>query len=67
MDDLKGFVRVHLSPGETKTVVFDVPARDVAFWDTNVSDWEVEPITYRVRVGPSSRGLPLEGSFAATG
>lgn len=67
MDDLKGFVRVHLAPGETKTVVFDVPARDVAFWDTNVSDWEVEPITYRVRVGPSSRGLPLEGSFAATG
>jgi len=62
--DLKDFVRVHLEPGETETVVFEVRAADLAFWDTAAGGWEVEPITYTVRVGSSSQDLPLAGSFA---
>ena len=61
--DLKGFARVHLEPGETTTVAFDVRAQDLAFWDTLAAAWEVEPITYTVHVGSSSRDLPLTGSF----
>ncbi len=64
VSDLKGFVRVHLEPGETRTVLFDVRAADLAFWNTAAGAWEVEPITYDVRVGSSSRDLPLVGSFA---
>jgi beta-glucosidase len=64
VSDLKGFARVHLEPGETRTVAFDVRAADLAFWNTAAGAWEVEPITYDVRVGPSSRDLPLTGSFA---
>jgi beta-glucosidase len=64
VSDLKGFVRVHLEPGETRTVSFDVRAADLAFWNTATGAWEVEPITYDVRVGSSSRDLPLVGTFA---
>jgi beta-glucosidase len=61
--DLKGFARVHLEPGATRTVAFDVRAADLAYWDTAAAAWVVEPITYDVRVGPSSRDLPLHGTF----
>ena len=64
--DLKAFARVHLDPGETKTVSFPLRAADLAFWDTAAGGWEVEAITYDVAVGSSSRDLPLAGSFAVT-
>jgi beta-glucosidase len=64
--ELKAFARVHLEPGETRTVPFEVPAADLAFWDVAASRWEIEPISYRVRVGASSRDLPLEATFAVT-
>jgi len=59
--DLKGFARVHLEPGETKTVLFDVKASDLAFWNIAVNGWQLEPIAYVTRVGGSSRDLPLSG------
>jgi beta-glucosidase len=62
--DLKGFTKVHLEPGQTKTVALDVVAKDLAFYDVDASAWEVEPIAYTVQVGPSSRDLPLSASFS---
>jgi beta-glucosidase len=64
VNDLKSFARIHLEPGETRSVAFDLRAADLAFWDISAGTWEVEPITYDVRVGRSSRDLPLSGSFA---
>lgn len=64
--DLKGFARVHLQPGETRTVPFEVRAGDVAFWDSAAGAFTAEPITYRVEVGSSSRDLLLSGTFAVT-
>ena len=61
--DLKAFARVHLEPGETRTVPLDVAASDLAYWDVKTGGWQVEPIEYGVHVGPSSRDLPLEGRF----
>ena len=60
--DLKGFARVHLEPGETKTVTFDVRAVDLAFWDMAAGAWSLEPISYGLHVGSSSRDLPLDGA-----
>jgi beta-glucosidase len=62
--DLKAFARVHLEAGQTRTVRFEVRAADLAFWDVVAGDWEVEPISYVVRVGPSSADLPLEATVA---
>ena len=64
--DLKAFARVHLEPGETKTVLFDVRAADVAYWDNAGGAFVAEPITYNVEVGSSSQDLPLSGTFAIT-
>ena len=60
VNDLKSFARIHLEPGETPSVAFDLRAADLAFWDISAGTWEVEPITYDVRVGRSSRDLPLK-------
>jgi len=62
--DLKAFARVHLEPGETRTVPLEVRADDLAYWDVGSGEWVVEPIGYDVAVGPSSADLPLTGSFA---
>jgi len=62
--DLKAFQRVSLGPGETRTVALDVAAADLAFWDVDTNAFVVEPITYTVEVGSSSRDLPLGATFS---
>jgi len=62
---LKGFSRVSLAPGQSKTVTFRLDARDLAYWDTSANGWVDAPGTYQVYVGDSSAmsGLPLHGGF----
>jgi beta-glucosidase len=60
---LKGFQKVHCEPGETKRVLFDLRAEDLAFYDVEAGGWEVESISYRVHLGPSSRTLPVSATF----
>jgi beta-glucosidase len=64
--DLKAFARVHLEPGQTRTVPLDVRAADLAYWDVAAGAWTIEPIAYDVHVGPSSGDLPLSGTFTVT-
>jgi beta-glucosidase len=61
--DLKGFAKVHLESGETKRVSIPLRHRNLAFWNSEAGDWEVEAITYVVQVGSSSRDLPLVATF----
>ena len=60
---LKGFTRVTLQPGQTRTVTFTLNADSVAIWDNAANGWTVQPGKYRVLVGNSSRDLPLHGSL----
>jgi beta-glucosidase len=53
--ELKGFKKTALEPGETKRVTFDLPAKELAFYDVEQGNWVVEKIGYRVYVGSSSR------------
>jgi beta-glucosidase len=62
--ELRDFARVSLEPGETRTVELHVAAADLATWDTARAEWVVDPITYELCVGQSSRDLPLCGSVA---
>jgi beta-glucosidase len=61
--DLKAFARVALAPGETRTVVFDLPTADLAYYDVATAAWVIEPITYTAYVGDSSRDTPLAATF----
>ena len=51
---LKGFSRIHLQPGETRSVTFLVPQRQLAVWNAD-NQWAVEAGRYTVWAGGSSR------------
>jgi len=51
--ELRGFQRITLQPGETRTVEFDLPPEALAFLDENM-EWVVEPGLFDVMVGGSS-------------
>jgi beta-glucosidase len=61
VQELKGFQRITLAAGESRKVSFELPASDLAFYDTRMK-LIVEPGEIQVWVGTSSRDA-LEGSF----
>jgi beta-glucosidase len=61
--ELKGFQRVVLKPGETKTVNFRLNKRSMAFYDVNKKDWAAEPGEFEVLIGSSSQDIRLKGAF----
>jgi beta-glucosidase len=67
--ELKGFARLDLTPGETKTGLIEVKAEDLAYYDIDAGAWETEEIEYVVYVGPSSRyeDLQLSDTFKVSG
>jgi beta-glucosidase len=56
---LRGFEKVALAAGETKTVQLSLEARSLAYWDTPSGAFRVEPGPHEVWVGPSSRRSDL--------
>ena len=64
---LKGFEKVELAPGETKTVAIEVPLRDITFWDYLRRKMRIVPGEYVVEVGRSSADLPVSESFTIVG
>jgi beta-glucosidase len=61
--DLRGFARVQLTAGQTKTVNFGITERDMEYYDTTQSDWVVEPGSIDVLVGASSLDIRQTGTF----
>ncbi len=63
--ELKGFDRVALNPGETKTVGLKVKAPDLAYYDAGSKGWVIEDIEYIVYTASSSRkeDLHLKSAF----
>jgi beta-glucosidase len=56
--ELKGFRKLHLQPGETKTVSFDLGPAALAFHDVAMRE-VVEPGEFTIMVGTSSRDADL--------
>lgn len=59
---LRGFDRIHLQPGETKTVTFTLTPDFLALWNTEMKRL-VEPGAFEVQVGASSVDIRLKGEF----
>jgi beta-glucosidase len=57
---LRGFEKVGLSAGETRTVRFALRAADLAYYDAVSHSWRIEPTDYTVLVGGSSRAADLQ-------
>ncbi|HEX6719385.1 MAG TPA: glycoside hydrolase family 3 N-terminal domain-containing protein [Pyrinomonadaceae bacterium] len=60
--NLRGFQRVSLKPGETKTVSFTLTPSDLSLWNREMK-FVVEPGMFRVMVGSSSEDIRLQGEF----
>ncbi len=56
---LRGFDRLALAPGETKTLALTLRAKDLAYYDAGQRTWRVERSPCRVYVGSSSRPSDL--------
>jgi beta-glucosidase len=55
--ELKGFVKVELDPGESRTVEIPLDDRAFAFWEVGARAWVVEPGEFELRLGSSSRDI----------
>jgi beta-glucosidase len=54
MRELKGFERLSLQPGETKTVTFHLGPDELGYWSTNAGKWLQEAADFDIWVGADS-------------
>jgi beta-glucosidase len=57
---LKGFQRVHIDKGESKTVEISLPVESLKYFSVQKNDYVVEPGKYELQVGPSSSDIKLK-------
>ncbi len=65
--ELRGFTRVALKPGQSQHVQVTLGSRAFAFWHNQARRWVVEPGAYAVRVGASSRDIRLQQTINLSG
>lgn len=57
--ELKGFEKLSLEPGETKTAEFVLDRRAFAYYEPRIKDWYVESGSFEIMIGKSSRDIVL--------
>jgi beta-glucosidase len=67
LQDLRGYRRVGLAQGETRTVTFPLAAASLAYWNPDSHAWAVEDGQVRIRVGASSADIRAERTIAVSG
>ena len=65
--ELRGFARLGLEPGESGEVRFELTGRDLAWWSTSRGGWRVDPGTFTVEIGASSRDIRLRTQLTTPG
>jgi beta-glucosidase len=61
--ELKGFVRLTLQPGETRTASLVLKAAELAYWDADTDRWIVETQPVRLQIGASSADVRQEAAI----
>ena len=61
--ELKGFDKVYLEPGETRTVEFVIDREALSFFDAEKHEWVAEPGEFKALVAASSEDIRGEVSF----
>ena len=59
---LRGFERIHLQPGEEKSIDFTLTPQELGLWDKN-NQFTVEPGSFTITVGASSQDIRLKENF----
>lgn len=60
-NELKGFEKVFLKPGESRNVYVTLDSRAFSYYDVNSKNWRAEAGTYEILVGRSSADIVLRG------
>ncbi|MCS0583173.1 glycoside hydrolase family 3 C-terminal domain-containing protein [Massilia pinisoli] len=60
---LVGFARVHLAPGEKRTVRIPLAAQRLAYWNTDAGRFDVETVPVKLMVGESSADIRLTATL----
>ena len=61
--ELKGFARIELKPGETKTSTVTLDGRAFSYYDADAKEWRANPGEFQILVGRSSQDIQLRGSL----
>ena len=64
--ELKGYTKLSLAPGETKTASFTLGKRAFAYWNDTLADWHVESGVFELQIGRSSRDIVLAAPLTVT-
>ena len=67
LKELKGFEKVSLEPGETKTVTMTLDFRSFAWYSTDLHDWYAQSGEYEILIGASSQDIRLRKKIRFTG
>jgi beta-glucosidase len=62
--ELKGFARVELAPGETRHITLPLDTRSFAWYDVAARAWHADSGSFTVRLGRSSADPQLEGTVS---
>jgi len=65
--ELKGFTKVHLLPGESRTVSLSLDMSALSYYDPAKHVWTAEPGEFNVLVGSSAADIHLRGAFRLVG
>ena len=65
--ELKGFEKVHLAPGEKKTVSMELDERAFSYYDTAAKAWQVEQGEYELLLGTSSQEILFRSPLTVEG
>jgi len=58
--ELKGFKKIELKPGESKTIEITLDKKDFSFWNPATKSWFAEKGKFILDVGASSRNIKLQ-------
>ncbi|BCL78124.1 beta-glucosidase [Ktedonobacteria bacterium brp13] len=64
--ELKGFTKVELAPGESKTVTLTLQREALGYFDDSVHSWIAEPGEFEVLIGSSSQDIRGTATFTLT-
>ena len=61
--ELKGFAKVALNPGETKTVTMSIDSRSLSYYHVGLGDWYAPSGKYGILIGAASDDISAEGEI----
>ena len=60
--ELKGFEKIMLAPGESKTIKFSIEREKLSFYNSEMK-WTAEPGDFKLMIGTASDNIKLESDF----